>query len=169
MRGVRSGQFVIRSYLGNKNSGEEKSDMVCVCAHCCNPLPGDEIIGYVTRNRGIKVHRTDCKNFLSFSETEKARSIEVEWADKADSSDRSNSYGVELAIYTYDRPGIIAAVSQILAENNYNIEDFHTNRSHRGIATLIVRITVESVDSLNFIMKKLRQLDSVYDVKRSNG
>ena len=173
IRGVRSGQFVIRSYLGSKNSGEDKSDMVCVCAHCCNPLPGDEIIGYVTRNRGIKVHRTDCKNFLSFSEAEKARSIEVEWADKAesgDSADKKNSYGVELAIYAYDRPGILAAVAQTLAENNYNIEEFRTNKSHsRGIATLIARITVESVDSLNFIMKKLRQIDSVFDVKRSNG
>ena len=164
--GLRTGQFVIKSYMGGSG---EKGDMVCVCAHCCNPLPGDEIIGYVTRNRGIKVHRTDCKNFLSFSEAEKARSIEVEWADKEDAGEKKNSYGVELAIYAYDRQGIIAAVSQTLAENNYNIEDFHANRSHKGIATLIVRITVGGVESLNFIMKKLRQVDGVYDVKRSNG
>ena len=169
--GVRFGEFVLKSYLGSKKNqdGEKGDNMVCVCAHCCNPLPGDEIIGYITRNRGIKVHRTDCKNFLSFSEAEKARSIEVEWADKIENDEKKKSYGVELAIYTYDRPGIIAAVAQTLAENNYNIEDFRTNNSHKGIATLIVRITVGGVDSLNYIMKKLRQLDGVYDVKRNNG
>lgn len=168
--GVRSGEFVIKSYMGKKNTGQGAMDnMLCVCAHCCNPLPGDEIIGYVTRNRGIKVHRTDCKNFLSFSEAEKARSIEVEWADKGDAEDKRNSYGVELSIYTYDRQGIIAAVAQILSENNYNIEDFHTNKSNKGIATLSVRITVSGVESLNFIVKKLRQVDGVYDVTRSNG
>ena len=93
----------------------------------------------------------------------------MEWADKIENDEKNKSYGVELAIYTYDRPGIIAAVAQTLAENNYNIEDFRTNNSHKGIATLIVRITVGGVDSLNYIMKKLRQLDGVYDVKRNNG
>ncbi|MDO5411000.1 MAG: bifunctional (p)ppGpp synthetase/guanosine-3',5'-bis(diphosphate) 3'-pyrophosphohydrolase [Lachnospiraceae bacterium] len=166
--GVRFGQFVIKSFFGSGNGSAagKGENMVCVCAHCCNPLPGDEIIGYVTRNRGIKVHRTDCKNFLSFSEAERARSIEVEWADQPESKD---SYGVELLIYAYDRQGIIAAVSQTFAENNYNIEDFHTNRSHKGVATLIVRITVEGIDSLNFIVKKLRQIEGIYDIKRSNG
>lgn len=168
--GVRFGEFVLKSYLGGKKEQSEKgNNMVCVCAHCCNPLPGDEIIGYVTRNRGIKVHRTDCKNFLSFSEAEKARSIEVEWADRADGEEKKKTYGVEFAIYASDRPGLIAAVAQTLAENNYNIEDFRTSNSHKGVVTLNVRIIVDGLDSLHYIMKKLQQLDGVYDVKRNNG
>ena len=159
----KNGQFLIHTGILNNN---DIDDLVVECAHCCNPLPGDEIIGFITRNRGIKVHRTDCKNFLAFSEAERARSLEIEWAEQKEED--QNKYGVELAIYAYDRKGILAALTQTFAENNFNIEDFHTSGISKGIATIRVRISVASMDSLHFIMKKIRQLDGICDVKRNN-
>ena len=159
----KNGQFLIHTGILNNN---DIDDLVVECAHCCNPLPGDEIIGFITRNRGIKVHRTDCKNFLAFSEAERARSLEIEWAEQKEED--QNKYGVELAIYAYDRKGMLAALTQTFAENNFNIEDFHTSGISKGIATIRVRISVASMDSLHFIMKKIRQLDGICDVKRNN-
>lgn len=143
-----------------------EEDCVISCAHCCNPLPGDEIIGFQTQLRGIKVHRTDCKNYLSFPEDEKReRSIEVEWADTPD----QDPYTVELVIFAEDRRGLIASITRLLSENNYNIEDFHTSgRSRKGVS-ISVRFQVEGVESLNRMMAKLRQVDGVCDVKRNNG
>lgn len=159
----KNGQFLIHTSILNNN---DIDNLVVECAHCCNPLPGDEIIGFITRNRGIKVHRTDCKNFLAFSEAERARSLEIEWAEQKEED--QNKYGVELVIYVYDRKGILAALTQTFAENNFNIEDIHTGGTSKGIATVRVRISVTSMDSLHFIMKKIRQLDGICDVKRNN-
>ena len=159
----KNGQFLIHTGILNNN---DIDDLVVECAHCCNPLPGDEIVGFITRNRGIKVHRTDCKNFLAFSEAERARSLEIEWAEQKEED--QNKYGVELAIYAYDRKGMLAALTQTFAENNFNIEDFHTSGISKGIATIRVRISVASMDSLHYIMKKIRQLDGICDVKRNN-
>ena len=165
--GYRSGQFIIKSYA-NKGSYGKSNDLIS-CAHCCDPLPGDPIFGFVTRNRGIKVHRKDCANFASFSDAEKGRTIEVEWAEtKTSAEENKASFTVELAIFAQDRKGMIAAISQTLAENGFDIEYFHTDKSKKGIATINVRISVESKDSLAYIMKKLDQISGVVDVKRNN-
>lgn len=158
--------FVFRDKDGKIDNSLDGT--VCVCAHCCHPLPGDEIVGFTTRNRGITVHRSDCKNFLSFTEAERARVISIEWAGDVQSEAKA-SFSVGIVVYAYNRTGLIADVSRVLSENGYDIDDFHTTKSRDDISSMTVRINVKSMDSLSFIIKKLEQIPSVFDVKRTNG
>jgi len=163
-KGKRTGQFIIYNSDGTSLTDV---DTVCTCAHCCNPLPGDDIVGFITRNRGIKVHRTDCKNYLSFAESEDGgRSIEVEWASDKN-ADPKTAYDVGLTLYTEDRPGMLVKISMAFAESNFNISSINSSISSKNIATINIRISVKSAEDVNSIINKLRQIDGVEEVKRS--
>lgn len=125
-------------------------------AKCCNPIPGDAIIGYITRGRGVTIHRADCQNVLYQSEAEEARYIDVLWADNS-----NILYPVPVQIVTSDRPGAIHAVLGEVSKMDINIFAMHS----RG-GTVYVTLEVRNVRQLNEIMRKINNVKDVTMVRR---
>ena len=127
---------------------------------CCNPLPGDEIIGYITKGRGVSVHRKDCININELLKEEN-RIIEVEWFQQ-----EKVTYTVEIEIFANDRNGLLADIVQKINESKAKLLGVNARASKERIAITEVTLEVDSLDSLNKIIKELRKVDSVYEVNR---
>ena len=127
---------------------------------CCNPVPGDEIIGYITRGRGVSVHRTNCVNTKRLLE-EGNRIIDVYWSDS-----KKTSYSADIEIYANDRIGLLADVVKVLGDNKCNIMGVTSKTSKERIAVIELTIEIENTEKLNNVLKNLRKVDSVYEVKR---
>ena len=133
-------------------------------AKCCSPVPGDEIIGFVTRGRGITIHRTDCQNIMNIPDVEKSRLIEISW----DSNDgNKQNYLVTINIYVKNRKGLIVDISRLLTENNMDIENLETRKSKDENATIVVSFEINDKTELNTIVSKIRSIEGVIDVVRS--
>ena len=142
------------------------NDLSARCAHCCNPVPGDEIIGFVTRGRGITVHRTDCINMLSLPASERSRIIEAEW----DVEDNTNeTYSAELRIYVNNRIGLLVDISRIFSEANIDINSINMKNSKSGTATLQISFEIHGKEELTRIAEKLRSVPDVLDISRAIG
>lgn len=96
---------------------------------CCNPVPGDEIVGFVTRGRGVSIHRTDCVNLLSMSETDRSRLIEAEWQEGSEGS--GQTYTTEISIYANNRKGMLADVSKVFLELDIDILTMNVSNSKK--------------------------------------
>ena len=127
---------------------------------CCNPLPGDNIIGYITKGRGVSVHRADCVNVKDLI-NEKDRMIDVHWENSI-----NTNYGVEIQVYANDRTGLLADIIKEITGARYNILGFNTKTTKERIAIVDVNIELVNLDDLNKVMNMLRRVSSVYDVKR---
>lgn len=134
---------------------------------CCNPVPGDEILGFVTRGRGVSVHRTDCVNVMSLSDEDRARIIEVEW--EKDAHENKTTFRGDLHIYANDRSGLLNDIVRYFSESHIDIHSFNTRVNKQGIATIDASINVQSRDELVRIIDKLRQVESIIDIERSSG
>ncbi len=134
---------------------------------CCNPLPGDEIVGFVTRGRGISIHRNDCINILSLSDTERARLIDAEWQD--DGEEVGGIYQAEIVIYANNRTGLLVDVSRTLTEKNINIMSVNTRVSKQGVCTMMLSFETTGIEQLNRIIEKLNAVDGVIDIERRIG
>ena len=132
---------------------------------CCSPVPGDEIVGFVTRGRGISIHRTDCVNILSLPELERARLIDAEW--QAPEKMASEKYVVEIKIYANNRNGLLADISRALTEKNIDILTMNTRTTKQGLATLQTTFEISGKDELNRVIDKIRGIDSVIDIERT--
>ena len=145
------------------------NDLAVRFPKCCNPLPGDEIVGFVTRGRGVSIHRTDCVNVLQLPEDERARLIEAEWELGAD-GEVGGKYMVGITIYANNRSGLLADISKIMTDNNIDIMAMHSKASKQGVATTTMSFEVSSREELNRIAEKIKQVPSVLDVDRqANG
>ena len=131
-------------------------------AKCCNPVPGDEIVGYVTRGRGVCVHAKDCRTLRGL-ELEPERLIDVEWTN-----DEQASYGVEIQIVAEDRKGLMAEVAQTLADAGRDITSLNANAVRNGIANIMLRATISNVSDLENMMRRLKNLKGVREVFRVN-
>ena len=140
-------------------------DVAVRFSKCCSPVPGDEIVGYVTRGRGVTIHRTDCVNMMHLSEHDKSRLIEAEW--QADSE--GGSYLAEIMVYGHNRRGLLVDITRIFTEYNIDIQAVHTKNGKNDIATLFLAFQVRNKDELNSIMAKIRQVESVVDIERTRG
>ena len=127
---------------------------------CCNPVPGDEIIGYITRGRGVSVHRTDCANIKNLI-SENDRIIDVYWSDN-----KKTTYSVDVEVYANDRAGLLADIIKVLGDNKCKIMAVTSKANRERIALTELTIEVENIEQLNEVLKKLRKIDSVYEVKR---
>ncbi len=137
-------------------------------AKCCSPVPGDEIVGFVTRGRGITLHRTDCVNVLSLPADERDRLIEAEWNVPVTQATAENYY-TEIKLFANNRTGIIVDISRILTENKIEIMLLNARASKQGTATINVGFEVSSVNEMNSIIGKLRSIEGVLDIKRISG
>ena len=140
-------------------------DVAVRFSKCCSPVPGDEIVGYVTRGRGVSIHRTDCINMISLSDFEKARLIDAEWqADVA-----NGHFAAEINIYGNNRRGLLVDITRVLTEGNVDIISVHTRVGKNGVATISLAFDVNGREELDAAIGKLRQIESVIDIERTRG
>lgn len=129
-------------------------------SRCCNPVPGDKIIGYVTRGRGISIHRQDCKNIRQ-GNFDRARLTEVKWEGFEDSS-----YPVEIQVWAYDRPGLLSEVINLIGDFKTNIDAVNARATKNGIAIIDLILEISSKQHLESVMQKISKIKGIYDVKR---
>lgn len=142
-------------------------DMAVRFSRCCNPVPGDEIVGFVTRGRGMSIHRTDCINILNLSETERIRLIDAEWERSI--TEARGQYLASIKIYANNRQGLLMEVSKVFTENKLDISSINTHISKQGVVTLDLSFVIGGRDELNHILEKLRQITGVIDIERTTG
>ena len=136
---------------------------------CCSPVPGDEILGFVTRGRGISIHRTDCVNMINLEEADRERLIEAEWQVAEGENAGQEKYLTEITIYGNNRSGLLADISRTFTEKNIDICSMNTRTSKQGIATLVTTFYISGREELNHIIEKIRMIESVLDVERTMG
>ena len=143
------------------------ADLSVRFSKCCSPVPGDEIAGFVTRGRGVSIHRTDCINMLNLPEMERARIIDAEWQMPEHSG--NEKYLVEIKVFANNRNGLLADVSKALTEKNIDIVSLMSRANKQGIATLQISFEITGKDELNRIIDKIRGIESVIDIERTTG
>lgn len=141
-------------------------DMAVRFSKCCAPVPGDEIVGYITRGRGISIHRTDCINVLCMDEFDRARLIEADWAKGVV---QSNLYSTEINIYASESQGLVYALSKIFNEENINLTGMNVRTNKQGKATVSVKFEIHSKEQLNKLISKIRSIESIIDIERTTG
>ena len=144
------------------------SDVSVRFSKCCSPVPGDEIVGFVTRGRGVSIHRTDCINIINLSDMEKERLIDAEW--QHDGQDGSNGlYRAEIKIFGNNRTGLLVDITRVFTEREIDIDAIHSKTSKQGVATIDVSFSTKGREELGSVIDKLRQIDSVIDIVRTTG
>ena len=143
-------------------------DVAVHFSKCCSPVPGDEIVGFVTRGRGVSIHRTDCVNILHLSDMERARLIEAEWQAGAE-CEEFGEYHAEIKIFAHDRSGLLVDITRVFTEADINISGIHSKTSKQGIATIEVAFQTKGRDQITKIVEKIRQIESVMDIERTTG
>jgi len=132
---------------------------------CCNPLPGDPIIGYITRGRGVSIHRQDCINVASMmlDESERARLIDVAWENTKDSS-----YLSKLKIVCSDRNGLVLEVANVVSETKVALKSINARSTKESIAIVEITVEVSSTEQLNVLIKKIKTLKDIIEVTRNS-
>ena len=143
------------------------ADLSVRFSKCCSPVPGDEIVGFVTRGRGISIHRTDCVNIINLPENERTRLMEADWEGGDDQT--SGSYVCEINLYARDRSGLLSDISKVFTEKNISILSLNTRTNRQGLVTMQLGFEVSGRDALTNIMERLHSIESVIDIERSIG
>ena len=141
-------------------------DVAVRFSKCCNPVPGDEIVGFVTRGRGISIHRTDCVNILNFPANERARLIEAEWEQ---TENKDEKYSAEINIYAGNRKGLIVDISHLFTEANIDVRFMNSRVNKKQLATINLGFVVSGKEELNRLIDNLRKIDGVTDIERATG
>lgn len=141
-------------------------DVAVRFSKCCSPIPGDEIVGFVTRGRGVTIHRTDCINILNLPESERQRLVDAEW--EHDDKD-GQLYTVEINVYANNRTGLLVDISKIFTERKIDLAAMNVRTSKQGTATIDMSFDVHNNEELNSLIEKVRQVESVIDIERSRG
>ena len=133
---------------------------------CCNPVPGDEIVGFITRGRGISIHRTDCVNVMSLTESDRVRLMEADWQEEREKGEK---YLVEIQIFCNNRTGLLADISKIFTERNIDVQSINSRTSKQEIATISMSFMIGGKDELTKLVDKIRMVDSVLDIVRASS
>ncbi|MEX2415584.1 MAG: ACT domain-containing protein, partial [Paenibacillaceae bacterium] len=130
-------------------------------ARCCNPVPGDDIVGYITRGRGVSVHRKDCTNFKWSEDEDTARIIEVEWEKMVEAN-----YSVEIEITGHDRRGLLNEVLQAISESKTNIAAVSGRTDRNKMVIMHCTILIRNTDHLQSVIDKIKRTKDIYSVER---
>jgi GTP pyrophosphokinase len=156
---------ILQKLVGKRKKKDETgiivkglNDILVRFAKCCNPLPGDRIVGYITQGQGVTVHRKGCKNILKMS---RERRIDVQW-----NNDPSHTYPVSIKIRTDDRFGLLADIASVISKYKSNILNARSQTNDEGIGMFYFTLLVESSDQLRSIMADIKRVKKVIDVKR---
>jgi GTP diphosphokinase / guanosine-3',5'-bis(diphosphate) 3'-diphosphatase len=133
-------------------------------AKCCNPVPGDEIIGYITKGRGVSVHRKDCKNAEALLMDSEPKIVEVSWGGL-----KGPGYVTEIQIQAEDRSGMLSEIMIILTESKIHLHAVNAKTSNGGLASVSIKLKINDIDELKDIMKKIRKLKGVLEVYRTRS
>lgn len=162
----------------NKKSASSKSgivvngtdDVSVRFSRCCSPIPGDEIVGFITRGRGISIHCTDCVNIINMDEVDRSRLTPAEWQHQDSGSDTVQSYSVAINVYAHNRTGLMADISQFFKEKKIDMSSVNSRINKPGTkATVFVSFDVKSMEELSHLIEKIRQIDGVIDIERTRG
>ena len=143
-------------------------DVAVHFSKCCSPVPGDEIVGFVTRGRGVSIHRTDCINIMNLSELEKVRLIDAEWQQGAEQGD-NGFYLAEIKIFGNNRTGLLVDITRIFTEREIDISSINSKTSKQGVATISISFNTKGKEELSSLIEKIRQVESVIDIERTTG
>lgn len=143
-------------------------DVAVRFSRCCSPVPGDEIVGFVTRGRGVSIHRTDCTNIINLPEDERVRLIDAEW-QTPESDTGKERYTTEIQIYANNRIGMFVDISKVFTEGQIDITSMNVRTSKQGKATIIMTFDIHGIEELNRLIDKLRQIEGVLDIERTAG
>ncbi|NMM61215.1 bifunctional (p)ppGpp synthetase/guanosine-3',5'-bis(diphosphate) 3'-pyrophosphohydrolase [Clostridium sp. P21] len=141
-----------------------ESNLLVRFAKCCNPVPGDEIVGYITKGRGVSIHRKDCKNVDFLLKNEDNKLVEVSWGKP-----KGAEYIAEIQISAEDREGILAEAMAIISESNTYLYAINAQPAKNGIATINIKLKISSIDDLKVVMKKIKRINNVIDVYRTKN
>ncbi|MCK7597165.1 GTP diphosphokinase [Microbulbifer sp. CAU 1566] len=131
-------------------------------ARCCNPVPGDEIMGYITLGRGVSIHRKDCANMLRMQSDEPERILQVEWAEKP-----SEVYAVEIMVEAYDRHGLLRDITAMLDSQRINITAMETrSNKHKHTVDMVITAEIHNFEELSHVLHRINQLPNVATAKR---
>ena len=155
MRSVKT-----RSNSGVLVKGEE--GLVVHLSKCCNPVPGDDIVGFVTRGRGVSVHRADCPNAINFPD--KDRMIDVSWEEQT-----SSMFLVTIEVISYDRTGLMADILAALTEMKLSVSKANVKVENNGMAVMHLGIQIKDLQQLDYIMTKIRRIKGVHSVRRMHS
>ena len=143
-------------------------DVAVHFSKCCRPVPGDEIVGFVTRGRGVSIHRTDCINMINLSEMERERLIDAEWQHEGD-KEGDGLYLAEIKIFGNDRTGLLVDITKVFTGREININGMNSKTNKQGVATIDVAFSTKGRAELNSLIDRLRQVESVIDIERTTG
>lgn len=144
-------------------AGMTGGDVYVKLARCCTPMPGDEIVGFITRGSGISVHRRDCQNVEQL-EREPERMIEVSWADNAHAA-----YMVQLEVEALDRGGLLADITRVLADNHVNMISATVGTSRDRVVTGRFVVELAEAGHLDHTLSALRRIDGVFEARRTTS
>ncbi len=156
---VSTNRIVKKQSTGVRVKGMD--NLLIRLSKCCNPVPGDDIIGYVTKGRGVSIHRKDCHNVNT--ETAKNRLLSVEWEGEAQ---RRKTYNVDIEITGYDRRGLLNEVLQTVTETRTNITAVTGHLEKNNLAVIDMTIAIRNVDHLHHVVEKIKKLPDIYAVRR---
>jgi guanosine-3',5'-bis(diphosphate) 3'-pyrophosphohydrolase len=143
-------------------------DLAVRFSKCCSPVPGDEIVGYVTRGRGVSIHRTDCINVINLSEVERVRLIDAEWQETE--KDLNNGlYTAHIKIYCNNRTGVIGDITKIFTEKKIDVVSMNVRTSKNGTGTVSIEFETRGKEELTGIIDKIGQIESILDIERTTG
>lgn len=144
-------------------------DVAVRFSKCCSPVPGDEIIGFVTRGRGVTIHRTDCINVINLSDEERGRLINAEWDTQFAKGDTNTSYLAELRVTANDRVGLILEISRQLADDDISVKGFNVRTTKDLLAIINITIEIKTKEQLERVVKRLKGLKDIIEVERVSG
>ena len=143
-------------------------DLAVRFSRCCSPVPGDEIVGFVTRGRGISLHRTDCINVVNMPEEDRIRLVPAQW-EMSEAESGNSKYQAEIKIYSNNRIGIFVDISKVFTEKGIDITSMNSRVNKQGLATISMSFDIKGTEELNNLISKLRQIDNVIDIERTTG
>lgn len=141
-----------------------ESNLMIRFARCCNPVPGDEIQGYITKGRGVSVHRTDCSNLKSLIDYDPNKVVDVSWG-----MSKGASYVAEVRVKSDDRMGVLSDIMKVITDSGLHLNALNANSAKGNEALINIKVKIDSVEQLRELMKKIRRLKGVTDVFRVNS
>ncbi len=154
---------VVKTKSGIIIKGE--NNLLYRLARCCTPVPGDDVLGYITKGRGVSIHRKDCINLISLIKHDPEKVVEVSWGEK----EAKSSYIAEIKIKTDDSVGLISDVSKTISDCGLNIVALNANSQSANKAIMTVKVEIKAIDQLKELMKKIRKIKGVTEVFRMNN
>ena len=158
-RGVRT------SYGDSRVVIEGQSGMLIRLSKCCSPVPGDEIIGFITKGHGVSVHTTDCPNITSISDSDRSRLLEVEW----DIKEEQATYNADIFIHADDRKGLFSDISRACVDMDVNISGVNLKTNSDTSVSITMTLSISNISHMEKILRTLRQIESVTEVYRARG